>query len=189
MWVFLLQEVLFFSPLFVGYLVFRALYFKDFHIAAEELDWFMGAVNTLVLITSSLTAARAISNAQKGNRDGVIENIIFTIVCGCGFLIIKYLEYAHKFHVGTLPGKWFHNPELLAQAPHAPLFFTFYFLMTGLHGLHVLVGICVFIWLLIRARRNEFGPDYYTPLELTGLYWHFVDIVWIYLFPLLYLVG
>ncbi|PIR23252.1 MAG: cytochrome C oxidase subunit III [Deltaproteobacteria bacterium CG11_big_fil_rev_8_21_14_0_20_45_16] len=189
MWVFLLQEVLFFSPLFVGYLIFKFMYFQDFHDASKHLDWVMGAVNTVILIVSSFTVARAISSAQKGNRDGVVENLIFTFICGLGFLIVKYLEYSHKFHDGLLPGHFFSNPELLETAPHANLFFTFYFLMTGLHGIHVVGGLVVFAWLLKRALNNEFGPKYYTPLECAGLYWHFVDLVWIYLFPLLYLVG
>jgi len=189
MWVFLLQEVLFFSPLFVGYLIFKFMYFDDFHLSSKYLDPFAGAVNTAILIGSSFTVARAISAAQKGKREAIIENLIWTILFGFGFLAVKTYEYTHKFHDHLLPGGFFSNAELGDQAPHAQLFFTFYFLMTGLHALHVIVGIGLFIWLLIRAKRNEFGPKYYTPLECTGLYWHFVDLVWIYLFPLLYLVG
>jgi len=189
MWIFLLQEVLFFSPLFVGYLVFKFLYFDDFQLASQKLDWVMGAVNTVILLVSSFTVARAISSAQKGDRDGVVENLILTMVCGFGFLIVKYLEYSHKIHDGLLPGSFFTYEPLLEVAPQASLFFTFYFLMTGLHGLHVIGGLVVFAWLLKRALNNEFGPNYYTPLEMTGLYWHFVDLVWIYLFPLMYLVG
>lgn len=189
MWIFLLQEILFFAPLFVGFLLFKFLYFDDFHLLSKKLDVTLGAVNTVILIVSSFTVVRAVTAAQKGNKSALTENIIFTILCGFGFLIVKYLEYSHKIHDGTLPGSLFNNPELLEAAPKAPLFFTLYFLMTGLHGLHVLGGIGVWIWLLIRARRGEFGPNYYTPIEMTGLYWHFVDLVWIYLFPLLYLVG
>lgn len=188
MWVFLLQEVLFFSPLFVGYLIYKFQYYDSFHIAAAQLDWVLGAVNTVVLLISSFTMARAVAAAQRGNREALSENLIWTILCACGFMIVKYLEYSHKIHEGTLPGDFFHNDALLAQAPQAPLFFTFYFCMTGLHGLHVLIGIGILVWLLIRSRRGDFGTNYYTPVEMTGLYWHLVDLVWIYLFPLLYLV-
>ncbi|MBN8553966.1 MAG: cytochrome c oxidase subunit 3 family protein [Deltaproteobacteria bacterium] len=189
MWLFLLQEVLFFSPLFVGYFIFRHMYYHDFHVAAQQLDWVMGAVNTVILISSSFTMARAVSNAQKGKREETVEALLFTILFAFGFLVVKYLEYSHKIHAGTLPGHFFHDAELLKAAPHAPLFFTFYFAMTGLHAIHVIGGIGILIWILMRARRGEFGPKYFTPVELTGLYWHFVDLVWIYLFPLLYLVG
>ncbi|MDB5038535.1 MAG: ctaE [Bacteriovoracaceae bacterium] len=189
MWLFLLQEVLFFCPLFVAYLIFRGQYLHDFHLSSHHLDWVMGAVNTIVLIASSFTMARAVSAAQRGLKDATVENLLFTILFACGFLLIKYLEYSHKFEVGTLPGKYFTNAELLKEAPQAPLFFSIYFAMTALHGLHVAIGIGVLIWIMRRAKKGEFGPDYYTPVEMTGLYWHFVDLVWIFLFPLLYLVG
>jgi cytochrome c oxidase subunit 3 len=189
MWLFLLQEVLFFSPLFVAYLIFRAEYLADFHEASRHLDWVMGGINTIVLISSSFTMARAVSAAQRGNKDACVRNLIFTILFACAFLVIKYFEYTHKIHVGTLPGKFFTDTELLTKAPAAPLFFSIYFAMTGLHGLHVVVGIGILVWILMRAKKGEFGPAYFTPVEMTGLYWHFVDLVWIYLFPLLYLVG
>lgn len=189
MWLFLVQEVLFFTPLFVAYFMFKGFYRHDFHIAAHHLDWVMGAINTLVLITSSFTMARAVSAAQKGLTSAVVRNLIITIACAFGFLVIKYFEYSHKIHAGTLPAGLFSNAELLAEAPKAPIFFSLYFAMTGLHALHVIGGIVVLIWILLRARKAEFGPHYYTPVEMTGLYWHFVDLVWIYLFPLLYLVG
>jgi cytochrome c oxidase subunit 3 len=189
MWLFLLQEVLFFSPLFVAYLIFRGEYLEDFHKASHHLDWVMGAVNTVVLIASSFTMARAVTAAQTGKTSATVRNLVFTILFACVFLVIKYFEYSHKFHAGTLPGKFFTNEELLKEAPQAPLFFSIYFGMTALHGLHVAIGIGVLLWILKRSKRGEFGPSYYTPVEMTGLYWHFVDLVWIYLFPLLYLVG
>lgn len=188
MWVFVLQEILFFSPLFVAYLIFKFQYFESFHEAAKELDWVLGAVNTVVLLISSFTMARAVAAAQRGNREALTENLFWTILCAFGFLIIKYLEYSHKIHAGTLPGSFFHNEELLAKAPQAPLFFTLYFCMTGLHGFHVAVGIGILIWLYVRSKKGHFGTNYYTPVEMTGLYWHLVDLIWIYLFPLLYLV-
>lgn len=189
MWVFVLQEVLFFSPLFVAYLIFQWQYFDSFHLAAKQLDWKMGAVNTVVLLISSFTMASAVTAAQKGNRSALSMNLFVTILCGCAFMVVKYFEYSHKVHAGTLPGQYFSNPELLAQAPQAPLFFTLYFCMTGLHGFHVLVGIGVLTWLWWRSRRSEFGTNYFTPIEMTGIYWHLVDLIWIYLFPLLYLVS
>lgn len=189
MWVFLLQEVLFFSPLFVAYLIYRGEYLEDFHKASHHLDWVMGGLNTIVLILSSFTMAKAVSAAQRGMTSCVVRNLGFTIFFAFVFLVVKYFEYSHKFHAGTLPGSLFTNVELLKEAPKAPLFFSIYFGMTALHGLHVAIGIGVLIWILLRARKGEFGPGYYTPVEMTGLYWHFVDLVWIYLFPLLYLVG
>jgi len=192
MWVFMVQEILFFSALFVAFFIFRQKYYVDFHEASLELDWIMGAVNTVILIVSSFTVARAISSAQKGNTEGILENLIYTLLCSGGFLVVKSIEYSSKVHHGLFPFeifglKW--NVEAFAEHPQARLFFILYFLMTGLHALHVVVGAGLFVWLYRRAKRGEFGPAYYTPLEMTGLYWHFVDLVWIYLFPLLYLVG
>lgn len=190
MWIFMLQEILFFAPLFVAYLVFKFKYFEDFQYAAHKLDWKLGAVNTVILIISSFTVVRAVVNAQRGNREGVMENLIYTIICGLGFMVVKGIEYSSKIADGVIPGKaLLEKTELMEAAPNSTLFFNLYYMMTGLHALHVAVGIGLFVWLFIRAKRNEFGPKYYTPLEMVGLYWHFVDLVWIYLFPLLYLVG
>jgi cytochrome c oxidase subunit 3 len=189
MWVFIMQEILFFTPLFVGYFMYKGQYFPSFHEAAKSLDPVMGAVNTVILITSSFTMARAVSAAQRGNREALKENLLWTILCAIGFLVVKYIEYSHKVHDGLLPGSHFNNAELLGVAPQAPLFFAFYFAMTGLHGIHVLVGVGLLTWLWFRARRGDFGSNYYTPVEMTGLYWHLVDLIWIYLFPILYLVG
>lgn len=189
MWLFLLQEVLFFTGLFVAYGIFRAMYPDMFFEAAKALDWRMGATNTVILILSSLTMALAVSAAQKGNRQKQVNYLILTFLFACGFLVVKYFEYTHKFHAGILPGAAFTNAELLAAAgPKVPLYFSLYFMMTGVHGVHVLGGMVVIAWLIKRAARGDFGPNYYTPVEMVGLYWHFVDLVWIYLFPLLYLV-
>ncbi|MGE0614039.1 MAG: cytochrome c oxidase subunit 3 family protein [Bacteriovoracia bacterium] len=189
MWLFLLQEVLFFSPLFVAYAIFRGFYTHDFHHAHMELNWKLGALNTVVLIFSSFTMARAVTAAQMGNNAKVVRNLIPTILCAFGFVAVKYIEYSAKIHHGLLPAGLFNNPELLAEAPKAPIFFSLYFCMTGLHAIHVVGGIGALVWILLRARKNEFTPEYFTPVEMVGLYWHFVDLVWIYLFPLLYLVG
>jgi cytochrome c oxidase subunit III len=189
MWLFLVTEVLMFGGLFVAYGIFRGLYPEMFHLAHKELAVNMGAINTVVLITSSLTMASAVSATQKGRRDVAILTLILTFLLACCFLFVKYLEYSHKFHEGLLPGAHFTNPELKEHAPKASIFFSLYFLMTGLHGVHVVIGMCLISWMLIRTLKNEFSPYWYTPVELVGFYWHFVDLVWIYLFPLLYLVG
>jgi cytochrome c oxidase subunit 3 len=123
--------------------------------------------------------------------------LLFTLLCGVIFMVIKYLEYSHKIHLGLMPGDWYRaNPEELAHyvggleiPKNLPLYFSFYFMMTGLHGIHVLVGMGLIAWVTIRTARGEFGPEYYTPVEGVGLFWHLVDLVWIYLFPLLYLVS
>ena len=187
MWIFLVTEVLMFGGLFVAYAIFRGLYPEMFHAAHQHLAVNMGATNTVALITSSLTMALAVSSTQKGKRDHAIIYLVLTLLAACCFLVIKYFEYTHKFHDGLLPGGLFTNTEL--KDPKSPLFFYLYFMMTGLHGIHVLIGMGVITWILRRTVRHEFSPGYYTPVELVGFYWHFVDLVWIYLFPLLYLVG
>ena len=197
MWLFLAQELLFFSGLFLTYALGRYFYPDTFLAAHELLDWKLGAVNTVVLLFSSLTMALAIRGAQTNNQKAIVTNLVLTIVCASIFLVIKYFEYSHKFHEGLLPGKYFSaSPETLHHlgvhhipADFAPgVFFGVYFVMTGAHGIHVLVGIGLMLWLLIRTRRGDFVPESYTALENTGLYWHLVDLIWIYLFPLLYLV-
>jgi len=188
LWLFLLQEVLFFSPLFVAYYVFRGLYPEDFHAASQLLDWRMGGLNTVILICSSLTMALAVHGAQTGNRAKQILNLSLTLVFASGFLVVKYFEYTHKIHMGILPAGMF-TYEGLADYPRAKLYFSIYYAMTGLHGVHVVGGMVAIAWLLKRAIRHEFSGAYYTPVEMVGLYWHFVDLVWIYLFPILYLLG
>jgi cytochrome c oxidase subunit 3 len=187
MWIFLVTEVLMFGGLFVAYGIFRGLYTEMFHEAHHYLAVKMGMINTFVLITSSLTMVLAVSTAQKGQKNKSIGLLVVTLLLACCFLVVKYFEYAHKFHDGLLPGALFTNTEL--KHPKAPLFFSLYFMMTGLHGIHVLIGMGIMIWMIIRSLKNEFSPQFFTPVELTGFYWHFVDLVWIYLFPLLYLVG
>jgi cytochrome c oxidase subunit 3 len=187
MWIFLVTEVLFFSGMFVAYAVLRVFYpamMKEVH---HLLDWRLGALNTVILITSSLTMALAVSASQRGEKDKIVRNLWLTLVCAAGFLVVKYFEYSHKIHEGILPGSLYSFEEI--KTAKAPLFFSVYFVMTGIHGLHVIIGMGIIYYLIRRASRNEFGPEYFTPVEMTGLYWHFVDLVWIYLFPLLYLVS
>ena len=266
-WIFLVTEVLFFGGLFCAYAVYRGLHPEIFVYAHYYLDTFWGAVNTGVLIVSSLTAAWAVRNAQLGEQKKLVTNIIVTIVLACCFLCVKYIEYSHKFHDNVLPGRHF-NPthevwelesykkahgehagghaehggeaaappgsdvdaharaQTAATAPtdttsvaqpaqpgaqpsaaaageaatkkapagalerprHASVFFSIYFFMTGLHGVHVIAGIITWLWLLRRALRGEFGPQHFGAVDYAALYWHLVDLIWIYLFPLLYLI-
>jgi cytochrome c oxidase subunit 3 len=187
MWVFLVTEVLMFGGLFVAYGLFRGLYPAAFHEAHEMLNVNMGALNTVVLITSSLSMALAVNATQTGKKKRALLLLCVTFFFACCFLVVKFFEYKHKFHDGLLPAGFYTNTEL--KDPKAPLFFSLYFMMTGLHGIHVLIGMGVISWLIRRTIRGDFTPEYYTPVELVGFYWHFVDLVWIYLFPLLYLVG
>ncbi len=189
-WTFLITEILMFGGLFVGYILFHSKYPEMFHAGSKFLDWKMGALNTVVLIFSSLTMALSIYYAQKNQRGKMLVNLYITLACGAIFMIVKYLEYSHKIHMGTLPEKFFHytGPEA-TEFSNLAMYFGFYFTMTGLHGSHVLAGMGLITWLIIRAHRGEFDSKYYTPLECVGLFWHLVDLIWIYLFPLLYLVG
>jgi cytochrome c oxidase subunit 3 len=146
----------------------------------------MGGINTVVLLYSSLTMALAVRSAQLSDKKGLVFNLIQTIVCAFIFLVVKYFEYAAKIDHGFLPGASYHGHEFIPGRPE--LFFTVYFTMTGLHGIHVVAGIGVLFWILKRAMRGDFDASYYIPVENVGLYWHLVDLVWIFLFPLLYLV-
>lgn len=257
-WAFLVTEVLFFSGLFCAYAIYRSMHPDVFQFAANALDTKLGAINTSVLILSSLTAAWSVRNAQLGQKGLLCINLFVTILCAFGFMGIKYKEYTHKFHYGVFPGKEnfaplegafgdykaaevaFIVPDVAADggaasdgelredhpgagsqgesdqtaagshggdAGHEPkvawtdpnlnpilkdklkIFFGIYYCMTGLHGIHVLLGIIVFMWLLSRAMRGHFTPTYYGPIDYAALYWHLVDLIWIYLFPLLYLIN
>lgn len=194
MWAFLVQELLFFSGLFVAYGVYRSWYPEMFRAASHQLDKIMGATNTIVLLFSSFTAAMAVRSSQLGKQKATTRFLLITIGCACVFLVIKYFEYQHKFHAGLLPGRFFHPhvAHLVANSPPLPpntgSFFSIYFMMTGVHGVHVVVGIGVLIWILIRNLRGDFSKEFFTPVDIVALYWHLVDLVWIYLFPLLYLI-
>ncbi|WP_428262868.1 cytochrome c oxidase subunit 3 family protein [Haliangium sp.] len=240
-WLFLVQEILFFSALFVAYIVYRTQHPEIFLYASHWLDTKWGAINTVVLIGSSFTAAYAVRAAQLGQKKALVGCLLVTLLCAGAFLCIKYVEYSHKIHVGTLFGAKFEpcvtpaNPAIpgsggkllktheelaamdelhrehcleeamaLSGKPEAELematdaerppantnmFFTIYFAMTGLHGIHVLAGIFVFLWLFIRAIKGHFTPEYYGPIDFAALYWHLVDLIWIFLFPLFYLID
>lgn len=242
-WLFLVTEVLFFAGLFCAYSIYRSQNFEVFEWSHYYLDTNMGAINTIVLLVSSFTAAYAVRCAQRAERGKLLVNIAITIACAATFMVVKYFEYSHKFHDGLLPGNRFapthevyelerfrdKHPaaaELadrikagkvapdervskealeplvkagvvtqdkglteLTRPKKAHIFFGIYFFMTGLHGLHVLVGIGIWIWMLIKASRGVFNRNYFGPIDYSALYWHIVDLVWIYLFPLLYLIS
>lgn len=187
LWLFLVTEILLFGALFVAYIIYRGMYPEMFHEAASQLNKWMGGLNTLVLICSSVTMAFAIDKTKHNDSKSANRYLFMTIVFAACFMVIKYFEYSHKIHVGLLPGGLYHFEGLIH--PKAPIFFSLYFMMTGLHGIHVLAGMFILGWVLKRSRRGEFSSDYYTPVELGGIYWHLVDLIWIYLFPLLYLIG
>jgi cytochrome c oxidase subunit III len=265
-WLFLLTEVLFFAGLFCAYTVYRSMHPEVFVYAHYFLDTKLGALNTCVLLGSSLTAAWAVRNAQLAEKKALIINIVITIACAFTFMGVKYVEYSHKYHDGLLPGRAFapeqqvwelktfrdKHPEAAAYAERlhkldakkdgappatvgaegakadeaaqakierpteeeleplvqaglvgprsldpsahisrprmAHVFFGIYFFMTGLHGFHVLIGIGIWVWMLLKAVKGHFGPNYFGPIDFTALYWHLVDLIWIYLFPLLYLI-
>jgi cytochrome c oxidase subunit 3 len=187
MWVFLATEIMFFGGLFMGYTVYRTLHPAAFEAASRHLDVVLGACNTGVLLTSSLTMALAVRSAQLGERWRTVAFLIVTMLLGVGFLGIKGSEYYQKYVDHLVPGPAFSFPG--SQSREIEMFFYLYFAMTGLHAIHMIAGIGVVAVMTILAGRGRFTAAYYTPLEVAGLYWHFVDIVWIFLFPLLYLVG
>ncbi|MCB0347921.1 MAG: cytochrome c oxidase subunit 3 family protein [Bdellovibrionales bacterium] len=185
-WLFMVTEVLMFGALLVGYLIFKGLYPEVFEQGGDTLNWKLGATNTVVLIFSSLTMALGIYYIRIDDRKKALLNLGITLICGFIFLGIKYIEYSHKFHLGIFPGKYFHAEGFM---PDAPLYFSFYYMLTGLHGLHVVIGMGLIAWIMIRVARGTYSSSYWTGVEGVGIFWHLVDLVWIYLFPLLYLVG
>jgi cytochrome c oxidase subunit III len=188
MWLFLVTEVMFFGGMFCAYTVYRALYPATFGRASSSLNVVMGAANTAVLICSSLTMVLAVHYAQLGRRRLVVLFLILTMLVGGVFLGVKAVEWHEKFVEHHVPGASFHLEGEPMQA-QAQLFFALYFAMTGLHALHMVIGIGILTVLAIRAQRGRFSAAYNSPVDVAGLYWHFVDIVWIFLFPLLYLID
>ena len=216
MWVFLLTEILFFGGLFVAYMIYRVWYFDAFAEASRRLSLFWGGLNTAVLIGSSLTMALAVRCAQTNNRKWTVNWLILTMILGSVFLGVKVIEYEDKFANHEVPGPtydWAYHEQHAAAGEHAPaaapgsdadhsnlslspaqlqnttqIYFSLYFTMTGLHALHMIIGIGLMAVITWMAWKGRFDSQYYTPVEMSGLYWHFVDIVWIFLFPLLYLI-
>jgi cytochrome c oxidase subunit 3 len=186
MWVFLGSESLLFAGLLALYAAYRFAYPAEFHAAAAHADIVIGSVNTYILLTSSLTVALAIHATRRGQRRRTVALLLVTIALGLAFTALKATEYASHLADGIAPGGWYTFAALPAHG--AVLYVTLYYLLTGLHALHVLAGLCVLAWLARRAHRGDFTPDSHIALELGGLYWHLVDLVWIFLWPLLYLV-
>ena len=194
MWLFLVTEVMFFGGMFCAYLIYRMDYYTAWVAGSEKMNIFLGTTNTAVLICSSLTMVLAVHFAKLGNRKATAIFLILTIVLGLGFLGIKAVEYHEHWVHHEYPGPNFHfdAPKPGAALQYNPqnveIFFSLYFAMTGLHAIHMIIGVGLLTWLLVRNARGDFSPYYNSPIEMTGLYWHFVDVVWIYLFPLLYLI-
>lgn len=204
MWLFLGQELLFFCGLFTAYAVYRGNNQELFHYGQYFLDWKLGAVNTVVLLTSSLTAAWSVRAAQLEQKRTLLITLALTFIFAGVFMVVKYFEYTHKIHIGAVWGDSFgildpsYMPAALVEQGvtseqlkqmGAGTFFAIYFCMTGLHGIHVLVGMGLYVWLIVRAWKGHFNRRHYGAVDNVALYWHIVDIVWIFLFPLLYLIG
>jgi cytochrome c oxidase subunit 3 len=186
LWLFMATEIMMFGALFVAYTIYRMKYPEVWAYGGELLDWKLGVFNTMVLITSSWTMALAVRDTQLGNNKRAFWMVSITTICAFIFLIVKYFEYTHKIHAGLFPGLGLFTYE--GAPENIRLFLTIYFGMTGLHGIHILVGIALMFWLLKRLKNDEFSPRYFITVEGVGLYWHIVDIIWIFLFPLMYLM-
>jgi cytochrome c oxidase subunit 3 len=218
MWIFLVTEVMFFGGIMLAYTINRHTYFHAFAVGSNTLSLKLGGINTIVLLASSFTMAMGVWSAQTGKKDYLKMFLSLTILLGFIFFGIKYVEYAQKFHHHLVPGKSFditycvnsptkcedvdaeeldveRNEIAAAQAAdpdlnaHAQLYYSAYFGMTGLHALHMVIGAGLLFWLLKNSFAGIYTPEWNTPVDIVGLYWHFVDIVWIFLFPLLYLID
>lgn len=191
-WLFMATEILLFGGLFAAYIYFHGIYPETFRECGKMLSWKLGALNTTVLLLSSWTMAMGVRSAQRSERKACFNYLMATVFCGGVFMVVKYVEYSAKIEHGTLPTRWFHphGPEaaILATLEHPSMFFSIYFTMTGIHGIHVLVGMIVITYYAIGCAKGRYHSGHYLPIDLVGLYWHIVDIIWIFLFPLLYLV-
>lgn len=184
MWIFLFTELLLFGGLFFAYSVYRYLHHTDFHQAAMQMNTFLGTLNTIILLTSSMTMALSIAAMQRGKKILSIVMQLVTILLGAQFLVNKYFEWSAEFARGNYPG----SPTLIAKGSGQTLYYGLYYTMVGLHGLHVIVGMTVITFMLVFTIRGTINKDDYTKLENAGLYWHLVDIIWIFLYPLFYLI-
>ncbi|AFH49105.1 Cytochrome c oxidase subunit III [Ignavibacterium album JCM 16511] len=184
MWLFLFTELLLFGGMFILYSVYRFTHPEDFHLAAKELNTVIGTFNTAILLTSSLTMALSIAAIQRKQKTLSIIFQLLTIVLALGFMVNKYFEWGAKFHHGIYPG----SETLLSKPSGEILFFGLYYVMTGLHGLHVIIGVVIIAFMTVFTMRDVITHDNYVKLESAGLYWHLVDIIWIFLFPLFYLI-
>ena len=195
MWMFLATEVLFFSGLFGSYTVYRLYYPVEFEVASSKLNLYFATINTVFLVTSSLTMTFAIRAAKLGRRDALIRFLLVTAALGTAFMVVKGFEYAQDFEEGLVPGKYF-NPVPEKAFPtqgvdlgKVQLFLCFYYIMTGIHGIHLIIGIGCVLWLVFEAARGKIPPENYSTVDVVSLYWHLVDAIWLFLMPLLYLAG
>ena len=191
MWIFLITEIMFFGGMFAVYTIYRSWYPDVYAIASSSLNEIIGALNTGVLLLSSFTMVMAVRAAQLGQQRAIVMFLILTLLFGGIFLGVKAYEWNEKFEEHHIPGQAaFHLDGVLpGDQGHAQLFFSIYFAMTGLHALHMVIGVALLLTLIVQARKGRFSASYYTPVDVAGLYWHFVDIIWIFLFPLLYLID
>ncbi len=187
MWIFLITEVMLFGGLFTAFAVYRVSHPQAFTIGSAEMEYVLGAVNTAVLICSSFTMAMAVHSAELGKRGRLAGFLIATILIGLVFLAIKFTEYYLHYRDHKLPGFWFEQSG--PQGPYVQMFFVFYFIMTGLHAIHMMVGEGILATMLLRTALGSFSESYHTPIELSGLYWHFVDTIWVFLFAIFYIPG
>ena len=185
LWIFLCTEILMFGGLFAAYAIYHNQYPEMFLAGSKFLDWKLGSLNTVVLLLSSFTMALSIYYAQINKLKFSTLCLWITFFCGVVFMGVKYIEYSHKIHEGLLPGVLF---SYEGGGESLGLYFSFYYSMTGLHGTHVIAGMALILWLIVRSYKKHFGPGRVLALECVGLFWHLVDLIWIYLFPLLYLV-
>jgi cytochrome c oxidase subunit 3 len=184
MWLFLFTELVLFGGLFIAYAVYRYTYPLEFHLAARELDTLLGTINTIILLTSSLTAAMSITAMQEGKKDLTLMLLGVTIILAGLFLVNKYFEWGHKFDIGLYP----QSDVMLAKPAGEVMYFGLYYVMTGLHGLHVIIGMAILLWVGRQVATGAVHAGSYVRLESAALYWHLVDIIWIFLFPLFYLL-
>jgi cytochrome c oxidase subunit 3 len=184
MWIFIFTEILLFGGLFLVYAVMRHHYADEFHQAAHHLNAFIGSLNTVVLLLSSATVAMSITAVQKGHTRTAVILLLITLICAGIFMVNKYFEWGHKFHLGLYPG----SPLMISLKHGTVMFFGLYFLMTGLHMFHLIVGGIILTVIMIKVQTGSIHAGKYVLLENGGLYWHLVDLIWIYLFPLLYLL-
>lgn len=192
MWLFLAQEIMFFGGLFAAYAVYRFMYPTAWHEGSMELNIPLGAANTMVLLASSFTMAMCVWATQRSKLKQQIWYLVATLVLGCVFLFIKWtFEWPVKYEHGLIPGPWWHPDasHFTADLGNLQLFYVMYFIMTGMHALHMVIGVGIGIWLLVMSLKKTYGENRYLPIEFFGFYWHFVDVVWVFLFPLFYLVA
>lgn len=196
MWMFLATEILFFGGLFGAYTCYRLWYPHEFEYASSHLNRTFATINTVFLITSSLTMTLAIRAAKLGDRASLVRNLLITVALGSAFMVVKGFEYAEDFHEHILPGAASFGGHIKegAEAQHLDtgkvrLFLCFYYIMTGIHGIHIIVGLGCILWLVLEAYRGTLPPENYSTVEVVSLYWHLVDAIWLFLMPLLYLAG